>query len=70
MTAKFMGIPHDLPPAFEPGANVSRGASFAVDSASILGTARDSVTFLNYLCIFIMQRTKEVIIFSKKKQRK
>ncbi|CAN6928199.1 unnamed protein product [Brassica oleracea] len=45
--AKFMGIPHDLPPAFEPGANVSRGASFAVDSASILGTARDSLNLNN-----------------------
>lgn len=52
MTAKFMGILHDIPPAFKPGANVSRGASFAVDSASILGTAKNSVTFLNYLCIF------------------
>ncbi|KAJ0242359.1 GDSL esterase/lipase 22 [Hirschfeldia incana] len=43
MTAKFMGISHDLPPALKPGADVSRGASFAVDSATILGTPKDSL---------------------------
>ncbi|CAF2212710.1 GDSL esterase/lipase At1g54020-like [Brassica rapa] len=32
-----MGIPHDLPPALKPGADVSRVASFAVDYAFILG---------------------------------
>ncbi|CAH8255599.1 unnamed protein product [Arabidopsis lyrata] len=42
--AKFMGIPHDLPPALKPGADVSRGASFAVGSASIVGSPRDSLT--------------------------
>ncbi|KAF8049695.1 hypothetical protein N665_2144s0002 [Sinapis alba] len=42
--ATFMGIPHDLPPALKPGADVSRGASFAVDSATILGTAKDSMS--------------------------
>ncbi|KAF2594177.1 hypothetical protein F2Q70_00042937 [Brassica cretica] len=40
--AKFMGISHDLPPALKPSADVSRGASFAVDSATILGTPKDS----------------------------
>ncbi|VVB00286.1 unnamed protein product [Arabis nemorensis] len=42
--AKFMGIPHDLPPAFKPGADLSRGASFAVGSASILGSPKESLT--------------------------
>ncbi|RID49299.1 hypothetical protein BRARA_H00107 [Brassica rapa] len=44
--AKFMGIPHDIPPALKPDADVSRGASFAVDYASILGngTPKDSLT--------------------------
>ncbi|CAN6828222.1 unnamed protein product [Brassica oleracea] len=37
ITSKFMGIPHDIPPALKPDADVSRGASFAVDYASILG---------------------------------
>lgn len=44
-----MGIPHDIPPAFKPGADVSRGASFAVGSASILGSPKESVNSLNYL---------------------
>ena len=55
ITAQFMGIPHDLPPAFKPGADVSRVASFAVDYASILGngtrTPKNSVSKLNYLYI-------------------
>ena len=38
-----MGIWHDLPPALKPGADASRGASFAVDSATILGTPKDSL---------------------------
>ncbi|KAL1218909.1 GDSL esterase/lipase [Cardamine amara subsp. amara] len=42
--AKFMGIPHDLPPALKPGADVSGGASFAVGDASILGSPKDSLT--------------------------
>lgn len=43
-----MGIPHDLPPALKPGADVSRGASFAVGSASIIGSPKDSVSSHNY----------------------
>ncbi|CAH2036626.1 unnamed protein product [Thlaspi arvense] len=42
--AKFMGIRHDLPPAFKPGVDLSRGASFAVGYASILGSPKDSLT--------------------------
>ncbi|KAG2304774.1 hypothetical protein Bca52824_033425 [Brassica carinata] len=41
--AKFMGISHDIPPALKPGADISRGASFAVDSATKLGTPKDSL---------------------------
>lgn len=46
MTAKFMGISHDLPPALKPGVDVSRGASFAVDAATILGAPKDSVSLV------------------------
>lgn len=49
MTAKFMGISHDIPPALKPGADVARGASFAVDSATILGTPTDSVSLVSYI---------------------
>ena len=54
MTAKFMGISHDLPPALKPGADASRGASFAVDSATILGTPKDSVSFIRYIYRYIV----------------
>lgn len=38
-----MGISHDLSPALKPGVDVSRGASFAVDAATILGAPKDSL---------------------------
>ncbi|XP_010476981.1 PREDICTED: GDSL esterase/lipase ESM1-like isoform X2 [Camelina sativa] len=34
--AEFMGITKEIPPAFKPGVDISRGASFAVADASIL----------------------------------
>ncbi|CAN8288052.1 unnamed protein product [Cochlearia groenlandica] len=42
--ARFMGIQHDLPPAFKPDADLSRGASFAVGSASLLGSPTNSLS--------------------------
>ncbi|WZZ62244.1 GDSL esterase/lipase ESM1-like [Brassica napus] len=42
--AEFMSIPNGIPPALKPGANVSRGASFAVADASILGAPAESMT--------------------------
>ncbi|CAH2053739.1 unnamed protein product [Thlaspi arvense] len=42
----FMAIPDGIPPALKPGANLSRGASFAVADASILGAPAESVSLL------------------------
>ncbi|CAN6886909.1 hypothetical protein HID58_068258 [Brassica napus] len=42
--AEFMSIPNGIPPALKPGANLSRGASFAVADASILGAPAESMT--------------------------
>ncbi|CAN7001462.1 unnamed protein product [Brassica rapa subsp. trilocularis] len=42
--AEFMSIPNRIPPALKPGANLSRGASFAVADASILGAPVESMT--------------------------
>lgn len=42
--AEFMSIPNGIPPALKPGANFSRGASFAVADASILGAPAESMT--------------------------
>ncbi|RID63718.1 hypothetical protein BRARA_E02699 [Brassica rapa] len=42
--AEFMSIPNGIPPALKPGANLSRGASFAVADASILGAPVESMT--------------------------
>ncbi|VVA97594.1 unnamed protein product [Arabis nemorensis] len=42
--ADFMSIPNGIPPALKPGVNVSRGASFAVADASILGSPVESMT--------------------------
>nr|AHD26984.1 ESM1 [Pachycladon enysii]AHD26985.1 ESM1 [Pachycladon enysii]AHD26986.1 ESM1 [Pachycladon enysii] len=45
--ADFMSIPNGIPPALKPGVNVSRGASFAVADASILGVPKESQMTLN-----------------------
>ncbi|ESQ48562.1 hypothetical protein EUTSA_v10020898mg [Eutrema salsugineum] len=40
----FMSIPNGIPPALKPGVDLSRGASFAVADASILGAPAESMT--------------------------
>ncbi|XP_019095378.1 PREDICTED: GDSL esterase/lipase ESM1-like isoform X1 [Camelina sativa] len=40
--ADFMSIPNGVPPALKPDANVTRGVSFAVTDASILGSPVES----------------------------
>ncbi|CAN8259397.1 unnamed protein product [Cochlearia groenlandica] len=40
----FMDIPNGIPPALKSGVNLTRGASFAVADASILGTPEESMT--------------------------
>ncbi|KAL1212098.1 GDSL esterase/lipase ESM1 [Cardamine amara subsp. amara] len=45
--AEFMSIPNGVPPALKPGVNVSRGVSFAVAGASILGSPVESVSLLS-----------------------
>ncbi|KAJ0250496.1 hypothetical protein HA466_0138200 [Hirschfeldia incana] len=42
--AKFMQIPIEIPPALVPNVNVSRGASFAVADATLLGAPVESLT--------------------------
>ncbi|XP_010501063.1 PREDICTED: inactive GDSL esterase/lipase-like protein 23 [Camelina sativa] len=42
--AKFMGIPIEIPAALKPNVNVSRGASFAVADATLLGAPVESLT--------------------------
>ncbi|KAL1218908.1 Inactive GDSL esterase/lipase-like protein 23 [Cardamine amara subsp. amara] len=42
--AKFMGIPIEIPAALVPNVNVSRGASFAVADATLLGAPVESLT--------------------------
>ncbi|KAG2251487.1 hypothetical protein Bca52824_081623 [Brassica carinata] len=42
--AKFMGIPIEIPAALKPNVNVSRGASFAVADATLLGAPVESVS--------------------------
>ncbi|CAA0293455.1 GDSL lipase/esterase [Arabidopsis suecica] len=42
--AKFMRIPIVIPPALQPNVNVSRGASFAVADATLLGAPVESLT--------------------------
>ncbi|KAF8083818.1 hypothetical protein N665_0750s0006 [Sinapis alba] len=42
--AKYMGITIEIPPALVPGVNVSRGASFAVADATLLGAPVESLT--------------------------
>ncbi|XP_009107058.1 inactive GDSL esterase/lipase-like protein 23 [Brassica rapa] len=41
--AKFMGIPIEIPAAMKPNVNVSRGASFAVADATLLGAPVESL---------------------------
>ncbi|CAN6997526.1 hypothetical protein IGI04_018851 [Brassica rapa subsp. trilocularis] len=41
--AKFMGIPIEIPAALKPNVNVSRGASFAVADATLLGAPVESL---------------------------
>ncbi|CAN8303183.1 unnamed protein product [Cochlearia groenlandica] len=42
--AKFLGIPNEIPPALKPNVNVTRGASFAVADATLLGFPVESLT--------------------------
>ncbi|KAG2328145.1 hypothetical protein Bca52824_010873 [Brassica carinata] len=42
--AKFMGIPIEIPAALKQNVNVSRGASFAVADATLLGAPAESLT--------------------------
>ncbi|KAG7649554.1 putative GDSL lipase/esterase, SGNH hydrolase superfamily [Arabidopsis thaliana] len=42
--AKFMKIPLAIAPALQPNVNVSRGASFAVEGATLLGAPVESMT--------------------------
>lgn len=42
--ATYMGIPNEIPPALKPNVNVSRGASFAVADATLLGAPVESLT--------------------------
>uniref|UniRef100_A0A1J3J3G3 GDSL esterase/lipase ESM1 n=1 Tax=Noccaea caerulescens TaxID=107243 RepID=A0A1J3J3G3_NOCCA len=42
--ADFMTIPNGIPPALKPGADLTRGASFAVADASIRGSPKESMT--------------------------
>ncbi|XP_010462304.1 PREDICTED: inactive GDSL esterase/lipase-like protein 23 [Camelina sativa] len=44
--AKFMGIPIEIPAALKPNVNVSRGASFAVADATLLGAPVESLTLI------------------------
>lgn len=45
--AEVMSIPNGIPPALQPDANVTRGVSFAVADASILGSPVESVSLLS-----------------------
>jgi len=44
-----MKIPLAIAPALQPNVNVSRGASFAVEGATLLGAPVESVSKLNFL---------------------
>ncbi|EOA30769.1 hypothetical protein CARUB_v10013912mg [Capsella rubella] len=50
--ADFMSIPHGVPPALKPDANVTRGVSFAVADASILGSPAESMTLSQQVATF------------------
>lgn len=43
-----MRIVNEIPPALKPNVNVSRGASFAVEDATLLGTPVESVSPLHF----------------------
>lgn len=47
--ADFMSIPNGIPPALKTGVDLSRGASFAVANASILGSPVESVSPLSHI---------------------
>lgn len=51
--ADFMTIPNEIPPALKPGADLTRGASFAVADASIRGSPKESVSLKIYIYITI-----------------
>lgn len=48
-----MEIPIPIPAALKPGVNVSRGASFAVADATLLGAPVQSVSLLFSICMYI-----------------
>ncbi|XP_010465312.1 PREDICTED: GDSL esterase/lipase ESM1 [Camelina sativa] len=50
--AEFMAIPNGVPPALKPDANVTRGVSFAVTDASILGSPVESMTLSQQVAKF------------------
>ncbi|KFK23985.1 hypothetical protein AALP_AAs73856U000200 [Arabis alpina] len=51
--ADFMSIPDGgIPPALKPGVNLTRGASFAVADASILGSPVESMTLNQQVALF------------------
>ncbi|KAJ4916084.1 GDSL esterase/lipase ESM1 [Raphanus sativus] len=56
--AEFMSIPKETPPVFKPGVDVSRGASFAVADASILGSPAESITLNQQVAKFRSMKSK------------
>ncbi|XP_010487221.1 PREDICTED: GDSL esterase/lipase ESM1-like [Camelina sativa] len=50
--ADFMSIPNGVPPALKPDANVTRGVSYAVTDASILGSPAESMTLSQQVTTF------------------
>ena len=59
-----MGIPIEVPPALVPNVNVSRGASFAVADATLLGAPVESVSPSNFLYIICIFTNIELISFT------
>ena len=60
-----MGIPIEIPPALVPNVNVSRGASFAVADATLLGAPVESVSPYNILHIICLLTHIELISFTR-----
>ncbi|CAH8381322.1 unnamed protein product [Eruca vesicaria subsp. sativa] len=56
--AEFMGITKEIPPVFKPGVDVSRGVSFAVADASILGSPAESITLNQQVAQFRSIKSK------------
>ncbi|CAA7018488.1 unnamed protein product [Microthlaspi erraticum] len=54
--AKFMGIPIEIPPALRLNVNVSRGASFAVADATLLGAPVESWTLTQQIQRFNLMK--------------